>query len=107
MNTMTNTSAADSQVADTAAAVAVDTAKTKAPRFSFTGQAWMASVLGEVGIATEAKNHPKLVAHARSLKLGSPSDLSKLKPSTLLSKVAAAMLADVKPAVQDEAPAAE
>lgn len=103
MNTMTNTSAADSQVADAATA----TAKTKAPRFSFTGQAWMASVLGEVGIATEAKNHPKLVAHARSLKLGSPSDLSKLKPSTLLSKVAAAMLADVKPAVQDEAPAAE
>lgn len=105
MNTMTNTSAADSQVADAATATA--TAKTKAPRFSFTGQAWMASVLGEVGIATEAKNHPKLVAHARSLKLGSPSDLSKLKPSTLLSKVAAAMLADVKPAVQDEAPAAE
>ena len=107
MNTMTNTSAADSQVADAATATATATAKTKAPRFSFTGQAWMASVLGEVGIATEAKNHPKLVAHARSLKLGSPSDLSKLKPSTLLSKVAAAMLADVKPAVQDEAPAAE
>ena len=68
------------------------TPKTKGS-FSFTGAAWTKSILAGSGIALKPANHPKLVAHAISLKVGAPSDLKKLKPTTLLSKVAAKLAA--------------
>lgn len=69
------------------------TAATKTARFSFTGTAWVNSVLAETGIALKPANRVKLEAHAASLKVGAPSDIRKLKTETLVSKVAAAILA--------------
>lgn len=72
------------------------TASTKtstAGRFSFKGNAWINSILGGAGIALKPANHPKLIAHAIALKVGSPSDVKKLKQETLVAKVAAKLLA--------------
>lgn len=52
-------------------------------RFSF-GPVWNAAVL-----AGTAKDEAKLLAQAISLKIGTPSDLKRLKLATLRSKVAA------------------
>ena len=68
--------------------VSADTA-----RFSFKGKAWTASIAAQEGIAVKPANHPKLIAHAISLKVGAPSDLKKLKQETLLAKVAKALVA--------------
>ena len=65
----------------------------KTARFSFKGKAWIASIVAQSGIATKPANHPKLVAHAISLKVGAPSDLRKLKQETLVAKVAKALTA--------------
>ncbi len=65
----------------------------KATRFSFKGKAWIASIVAQTGIAAKPANHPKLVAHAISLKVGAPSDLRKLKQETLLAKVSKAIAA--------------
>jgi hypothetical protein len=72
------------------------TASTKtstAGRFSFKGAAWINSVMAGTGIALKPANHPKLVAHAIALKVGSPSDVKKLKAETLVAKVAAKLVA--------------
>ena len=65
----------------------------KAARFSFKGKAWIASIAAQSGIVTKPANHPKLIAHAISLKVGAPSDLRKLKQETLVAKVAKALAA--------------
>lgn len=63
----------------------------KTARFSFKGKAWIASIAAQDGIAAKPANHPKLIAHAISLKVGAPSDLKKLKQETLLAKVSKAL----------------
>lgn len=54
-------------------------------RFSF-GPVWNAAV-----VAGKVTDKAKLAAHAKALKLGSASDLQRLKFETLLSKVSTAI----------------
>lgn len=52
------------------------------------GSSYMNAVLGDV-----CKDHGKMLQHAIHLKVGSPSELKKLKMDTLRTKLAAAILA--------------
>lgn len=67
---------------------------TKQARFTFNGQGWLNSVLAGTGIALKPDNHPKLIAHAISLKIGSPSDLKKLSQPTLMDRVSATLIGE-------------
>jgi hypothetical protein len=71
----------------------VAVAVTKAPRFTFTSKAWLVSIASGVGVALKPANHPKLLAHALSIKAGAPSDLKKVTQATLVKKVAAKLAA--------------
>jgi len=59
-------------------------------RFSF-GPVWSAAV-----VAGTVKDHDKLIAHGIKLKVGSRSELKKVKFETLLGKVASAIQAEGK-----------
>lgn len=97
MNTANNTQAATTVKARAAYLVKQDARQ----RFSF-GKVWNQAVL-EGKVTDQAK----LVAHAVKLKAGRKSDLTKLRPETLLAKVQKALTATAAAPAADAAPKTE
>ena len=73
---------------------------TRKRSFSF-GPVWSAAVVAGKVSNRETLAHEKLIAHAVKLKIGSRSNIKRLKFDTLLAKVAAALTS------VNETPAAE